>query len=140
MTAKEYLSQVNHARIKADLIRRQYKAFMSGVAASPIGSVRVGGGKLAGDKAEDHAMRGIELHDRLNEAERECFTLQDKISDQIGALDNMLYVQILALHYVNGKKLADVAADTGYSYQYVRSAHVKALKEFEEKYCCIINK
>lgn len=134
MTAKEYLSQVNRARLKADLIRRQYKAFMSGVASASVDSVRVDGGKLARDKAEDHVMRGVELHDRLNSAEREYFSLQDELFAKIDALDNMLYVQILTLHYINGKKLADVAEEIGYSYQYIREAHGKALKAFEEKY------
>ena len=134
MTAKEYLSQVNRARLKADLIRRQYKAFMSGVASASVDSVRVDGGKLARDKAEDHAMRGVELQERLNSVEREFFSLQDKVFAEIDALDNMLYVQILMLHYINGRKLADVAEEIGYSYQYVKQAHGKALKAFEEKY------
>ena len=107
---------------------------MSGVASASVGSVRVGGGKLARDKAEDHAMRGVELHDRLNSAEREYFSLQDKVFAEIDALDNMLHVQILTLHYINGKKLAAVAEAIGYSYQYIRQAHGKALKAFEEKY------
>ena len=134
MTAKEYLSQVKQARIKVNLIRRQYNAFMSDVAATPIGSVRVDGGKSASDKAEDRAIRSIELHDRLDGEEQKYFRLQDKIFTQISGLEKISHIQILILHYIEGKKLRDIAEDIGFSYQYVRLLHGIALKAFEEKY------
>lgn len=79
--------------------------------------------------------------ERMSDLEKEINTEIDtyviekhKIINQIQGLSNHLHIQVLYKLYVEFKQLEEVADELGYSYQYIRSLHGSALKEFETSY------
>lgn len=85
-----------------------------------------------GDHLEQSVMKYIALEEEL---ERAIYTLENRknrITSEIHNLTNKNYVKLLFKRYVEGKSLGKVAKEMGFDYDYIRSMHIKALKEFEK--------
>ena len=72
------------------------------------------------EKAEAKALRASE----------DYFTKYVQIQHQIDIISPQLYADILYLRYIQGKKLWQIADELNYDYDYIRSIHGKALREF----------
>ncbi len=78
--------------------------------------------------------RIIELEGEIN-AEIDTFVDEKhKIINQIQALKNSKYIEILYKHYVEFKRLEVIAVEINYTYQYVVELHGYALKNFKKTY------
>jgi DNA-directed RNA polymerase specialized sigma24 family protein len=60
--------------------------------------------------------------------------LREKIRQQIAGMPNPIHRQILFRYYLGCQSFERIAADLGYSYQYVINAHGRALQAFEKMY------
>ncbi len=77
--------------------------------------------------------RIIELEGEIN-AEIDTFVDEKhKIINQIQALKNNKYIEILYKHYVEFKRLEVIAVEMSFSYDYIRHLHKYALWDFENK-------
>jgi len=79
-----------------------------------------------------------ELWARIDEKERKICREIDKLADtkqriteEIGRIEDIRYVEILLRRYVQMQKLEDIANEMHYSYDRVRHLHGFALLEFE---------
>lgn len=77
--------------------------------------------------------RMIELEAEIN-AEIDAFVDEKhRIINQIQALQNPVYVQILHKRYVEFKSLEQICVEMNFSYDYIKHLHGYALQEFETK-------
>lgn len=78
--------------------------------------------------------RIIDLEAEIN-AEIDAFVDEKhKVINQIQALKNSKYIEILYKHYVEFKRLEVVAVEMNFTYQYTRELHGYALQDFETTY------
>lgn len=83
--------------------------------------------------------RIIDLEAEIN-AEIDAFVDEKhRIINQIQALKNSKYIEILYKHYVEFKKLEVVAVEMNFTYQYVVELHGYALKDFQTTYENLLN-
>ena len=54
--------------------------------------------------------------------------------DQIGSLDNPLYIKVLTLRYVDDMRWEEIACATHYSFRHVTRIHGQALAAFTARY------
>ena len=139
MTAKEYLRQLKSLEIKINQRRQERDRLI----AEAMGNSSP---RLTADKVQT-SISGDTMGDKLAEAadiQREVDWLINKliadrhrIIGEIHTLTDARYIQILYLHYVEGKKLEDVAEimvktnGKPYSYDHIASLHGMALQEFD---------
>ena len=139
MTAKEYLRQLKNLEVKIEQRRRERDRLLSDAMCN-------GSPRLTPDKVQT-SISGDTIGDKLAEAadiQREVEWLinrliadRHRIIGEIHTLNDARYIQILYLHYVEGKKLEDVAEimikpnGKHYSYDHIASLHGMALQEFD---------
>lgn len=83
--------------------------------------------------------RIIDLEVEIN-AEIDAFVDEKhRIINQIQALKNSKYIEILYKHYVEFKRLEVVAVEMNFTYQYVVELHGYALKDFQTTYENLLN-
>ena len=139
MTAKEYLRQLKNLEVKIEQRRRERDRLLSDAMCN-------GSPRLTSDKVQT-SISGDTMGDKLAEAadiQREVEWLinrliadRHRIIGEIHTLNDARYIQILYLHYVEGKKLEDVAEimvktnGKPYSYDHIASLHGMALQEFD---------
>lgn len=83
--------------------------------------------------------RIIDLEAEIN-AEIDAFVNEKhRIINQIQALKNSKYIEILYKHYVEFKRLEVVAVEMNFTYQYVVELHGYALKDFQTTYENLLN-
>jgi hypothetical protein len=83
--------------------------------------------------------RIIDLGAEIN-AEIDAFVDEKhRIINQIQALKNSKYIEILYKHYVEFKRLEVVAVEMNFTYQYVVELHGYALKDFQTTYENLLN-
>lgn len=139
MTAKEYLRQLKNLEVKIEQRRRERDRLLSDAMCN-------GSPRLTPDKVQT-SISGDTMGDKLAEAadiQREVEWLinrliadRHRIIGEIHTLNDARYIQILYLHYVEEKKLEDVAEimiktnGKHYSYDHIASLHGMALQEFD---------
>ncbi len=139
MTAKEYLRQLKNLEVKIEQRRRERDRLLSDAMCN-------GSPRLTTDKVQT-SISGDTMGDKLAEAadiQREVEWLinrliadRHRIIGEIHTLNDARYIQILYLHYVEGKRLEDVAEimiktnGKPYSYDHIASLHGMALQEFD---------
>lgn len=142
MTAKEYLQQlqrldtlINQKIKEVDDLRLKSRCFggidysKERVQTSPSGDAPFV--KLIG--------RIVDLEAEIN-AEIDAFVGErHRIINQIQALKNSKYIEILYKHYVEFKRLEVVAVEMNFTYQYVVELHGYALKDFQTTYENLLN-
>ena len=137
MTAKEYLRQLH----KADVIinqriqeRTDLRARLSSIGSFDYSKERVQTSLPEGAGYEKQIAKIIELEKEIDRLIDEYIDLKHKIIGQIHELRNERHIEILYKRYVENKRLEVVAAEMGYTFQYVVLLHGYALKEFSEKH------
>lgn len=139
MTAKEYLRQLKNLEVKIDqrrLERDRLIAEAMGNSSSRLTVDKVQtsiSGDTMGEKLADAADIQREVDWLINK----LIADRHRIIGEIHTLTDARYIQILYLHYVEGKRLEDVAEimikpnGKPYSYDHIASLHGMALQEFD---------
>ena len=139
MTAKDYLRQLKNLEIKIDQRRQERDRLIAEAMGNNSPKLTVdkvqasGAGDQMGDKLADAA----DIQREVEWLITKLISDRHRIIGEIHTLNDARYIQILYLHYVEGKKL-EVVAETmvksngePYSYDHIASLHGTALQEFD---------
>ena len=139
MTAKEYLRQIKNLEIK--IAQRRLERDQLIADAMGNGSPRLTVDKVqssaAGDQMGDKLADAADIQHEIEWLINKLVADRHRIIGEIHTLTDARYIQILYLHYVEGKKLEDVAEimikpnGKPYSYDHIASLHGMALQEFD---------
>ena len=139
MTAKEYLRQLKILKIKIDQRRQERDRLIA--EAMGNSSPRLTADKLqssgAGDQMGDKLADAADIQNEIDWLINKLIADRHRIISEIHTLTDARYIQILYMHYVEDKKLEDVAAvmikpnGKPYSYDHIASLHGIALQEFD---------
>lgn len=134
MTAKEYLQKLQRLDT---MINQKIKE---------LGDLRIMSRSVGGiDYSKERVQTSpsgdapfVKMIGRMYDLEQEISSEIDKFIDekhliinQIQALQNSKYIEILYKHYVEFKRLEVVAVEMNFTYQYIVELHGYALKEFQ---------
>lgn len=86
------------------------------------------------DKMASTFSKIFEHEDYLEELKKEYAKLRILVIDMISRLDVENHRKILNYVYIDYLSLKHTANKMGYSYDYIREIHTKALEEFNEKF------
>lgn len=78
--------------------------------------------------------RIVDLEAEISQEINTFIDEKHKIINQIQALNNSKYIEVLYKHYVEFKRLEVVAVEMDFTYQYTRELHGYALQDFERTY------
>lgn len=78
--------------------------------------------------------RIVDLEAEINNEIDAFVDEKHRIINQIQALNNSKYIEILYKHYVEFKRLEAIAIEMNFTYQYVVELHGHALKSFQKTY------
>ncbi len=133
MTAKEYLSEVQRLQTIIEQKQERIKEIRESV--STVRGVRFDLEKVHGsgrtDKIGDSVTKIIDLETEVENDMISIIYRKHEIIEQIHALGNYRYIQLLYKRYIEFKRLQIVAAEMDFTYEYVLELHKKALKAFE---------
>ena len=141
MTTKEYLLQVH----KSENIMRYYeqKAEALRVQASGIRAITYDKDRVQvspSDVMSATVVKLVELEEKYGEAIAEHHALVLRVSDQVNALPNPDYVQVLTLRYLKPnpdgrlKPLEQIACEMHLSFYRIAHLHGEALEAFRRKW------
>lgn len=139
MTAKEYLRQLKQLEIKIVQRRLERDRLMSDAMGN--GSPRLTLDRVqtsvSGDTMGDRLAEAADIQKEIDWLINKLIADRHRIIGEIHTLTDARYIQILYLHYVEGKRLEDVAVimikpnGKPYSYDHIASLHGLALQEFD---------
>lgn len=136
MTAKEYLKQIELLDIKIRQKEEQLECLRD--TAGGAAAIRYDKDNIqvsaAGDILEKNVIRLVELEDKIFVEKVRLAAIKDTIIDQIQALEDKRYIDILYRRYVKYDKFEQIALDMSYDYVYLRALHGEALGCFEMTY------
>lgn len=78
--------------------------------------------------------RIVDLETEISQEINTFIDEKHKIINQIQALNNSKYIEVLYKHYVEFKRFEVVAVEMDFTYQYTRELHGYALQDFERTY------
>lgn len=90
------------------------------------------------DPLLEHIVRLDELLRKFNEMNEIYYAKLMEIQDRINGLDNVLFRKILTYRYLEELSFEKIADRMGYTFDYVRSMHSKALVNFSRQYTGLI--
>lgn len=136
MSAKEYLEQIEKLTIKIRQREEQLECLRETAGgASAIRydkeSVQV---SITPDIVERNVIKLITLEEQILIEKVRMESLKNKIIEQIQAIDDKRYMDLLYLKYVKFEKYYEIAERMSYDYDYIRVLHGEALGYFETKY------
>lgn len=136
MRAKEYLEQIEKLTIKIKQREEQLACLREtagGAAAIRYDkeSVQV---SVTPDIVERNVIRLVTLEEQIFTEKVRMESLKNQIIEQIQAIDDKRYMEILYLKYVKFERYYEIAERMKYEYDYVRCLHGEALGYFEKKY------
>ena len=140
MTVKEYLSQlINLERlIEAKRLECERLDAMSKKVSSTLSDCKVEISR-DNDKTAVIVIQVIELKKDISEQMNMYLELQEKISKEIDAIEDMRYRSLLIMRYITGLKFGEISEKMNYGTRWVLILHREALKEFDrlhsERYC-----
>ena len=139
MTAKEYLRQLKQLEIKIAQRRLERDRLLSDAMGNS--SPRLSRDKvqtsISGDTMGDNLAEAADTQKEIDWLIGKLIADRHRIIGEIHTLNDARYIQILYLHYVEGKRLEDVAEimikpnGKPYSYDHIASLHGIALQEFD---------
>jgi DNA-directed RNA polymerase specialized sigma subunit len=134
MTAKEYLRQLRDMEkaIAKKQDRRCEILYRAKYVTANYSGVKVRSGSTS-DRVADAVIAAETLQQEIDADMLDLICKRHEIIGQIQQLQKVLSIDILYFRYVQHKSLKDIAKETGYTAQYIRTAHGKALLEFEEQ-------
>lgn len=139
MTAKDYLRQLKNLEIKIDQRRQErdrlfFDAMGNGSPKLTADKVQT---SISGDTMGDKLADAADIQKEIDWMVGKLIADRHRIISEIHTLNDARYIQILYLHYVEDKKLEDVAEimrkpnGKPYSYDHIASLHGVALREFD---------
>ena len=140
MTAKEYLSQLLNLErlIEAKRLECERLDAMSKKVSSTLSDCKVESSH-DNDKIAVIVIHVIELKKDISEQMKIYLELQEKISKEIDAIEDMRYRSLLIMRYITGLKFGEISEKMNYGTRWVLILHREALKEFDrlhgERYC-----
>ena len=140
MTAKYYLSELSEMREGIQLekeLRQEYLDMATSIAA-PIKEIRVQTSRSDNGKVERYGTLVADIDMKIERDEQKYYQHQFLIVNQIRALHNVYYIQVLFKVYVKFRNIKQVADEMKMSYPYVRDLHKKALAEFGKVHADVI--
>ena len=141
MTAKSYLQQVywlySNIKIKSQQLD-ELRADTMGYKAIDYAADNVQ--TSPSDRMANTVGRYADLEAVVRGMIDEYYYKKDYIINQITALDNAKYVEILYARYVEFKSLKKIAHEMSYEYKWACALHGRALKAFSDKYLNNTNK
>lgn len=134
MTAKEYLQQLQRLNT---MINQKIKELGDlRIMSRSVGSIDYSKERVQTSPSGDAPF--VKMIGRMCDLEQEINAEIDRFVDekhliinQIQALRNSKYIEILYKHYVEFKRLEVVAVEMNFTYQYIVELHGYALKEFQ---------
>lgn len=140
MTAKDYLRQIRILDLKIkqrteEQIRLRSEALQNGSPELSADKVQT---SISGDRMGDLLTTCAELEKEIQTLINSFIILRHKIIGEIQALEDRRYVEILYLHYVDYKRLEEIACimvkndGSPYNYDYIVRLHGAALQEFSK--------
>ena len=136
MTAREYLSRLEKIELEIkqkEEERRELLERATSITAS-FGSVKVQTSPKY-DRMAEFVGKAADMEGEIALMVISLWEERNRIVNQIHALNTPRHITILYERYVQHKKLDKIAEEMGYSDQYIRELHGKALKEFEKNPC-----
>ena len=138
MTAKEYLRQLKSLEIKINQRRQERDRLIAEAMgnSSPRLTVDKVQTSISDDTMGDKLAEAADIQREVDWLINKLIADRHRIIGEIHTLTDARYIQILYLHYVEGKKLEDVAEimvktnGKPYSYDHIASLHGMALQEF----------
>ena len=139
MTAKEYLRQLKNLEVKIDQRRLERDRLIAEAMgnSSPRLTVDKVQTSISGDTMGEKLADAADIQREVEWLINKLIADRHRIIGEIHTLADARYIQILYLHYVEGKKLEDVAEimvktnGKPYSYDHIASLHGMALQEFD---------
>lgn len=141
MRAKEYLEQVDILSTKIRQMEQRLECMREtagGAAAIRYDkdNVQI---SVQSDTLEKNVIRLIEMQEKIFEQKVKMESVKNSIMEQIQALEDKRYVNILFLRYVERKKFEEIAVEMRYDPVYVRELHGEALGYFEMRFSNILH-
>ena len=134
MTAKDYLSQVQENDEKLDderlYIQKLRESLVSVTGSLSDDKVQ---GSVVGDTMSAVIATILDAEERLKEWEEQVCAFRFQVITQIHKMQDLHLKELLMLKYIDWRNygtLKDVADTMGYSYDYIKELHSKALLEF----------
>lgn len=93
-----------------------------------LGSYKILGTKIA--RLKEMLGMNPENSAKYKKEITECRVKRDKIESEIDAVDGGILSEILALRYICGKTLEEIALTVGYCKRQTERLHIKALDKF----------
>ena len=91
----------------------------------------------SGDAPFVHALHKLKEYENALDKDIERYVNEkEKRIKQIQKLHKKHYPEILYKRYIQYKSLLCISDEMGYSYQYIKELHGKALREFQNTYLC----
>lgn len=135
LPAKKYLEQLEMLDIKIN--QKQIQLDDLKLRATSTGGFNYGEKvktSLSGNKLCEDVTRYVALEQEINEDIDRFVDTKNMIINQIQALENIKYISLLFMRYVQYKKLETIADEMNYSSQYIRELHKMAIENFEDTY------
>lgn len=135
MTAKNYLAQLRKIAANIAVLQEEIIRCRTRLESTTM--------NIAGDRVQSSGSKDRFADQVAALADKETVycdmlevyeTLRQRIVAKVLGLDNPVYSRILYARYVQGKTLAAIADELGYSYDRTRHIHGEALQAFTEKY------
>lgn len=112
MTVKEYLLRLGELKDDADRIKKELE-------------------KLGSGPGKDKRIRALQA--KLERTRSEYLAEYDFMLQGINGLGSHVFREVLKKRYLDRKPFWKIARELGYSEQYIKNIHTKALRKFEEK-------
>lgn len=139
MTAKEYLLQLKNDRARIDKLLEEKEALFSR-ATKTTHSMNAEKVQTSGksDMVADNVIKSIEIDEKIDALVDNHIQRKHDIINQIQALWEVNYMDVLFKVYVQGMDLKTAAKQMNKSYAYIRELHNKALIEFGKLHSCLL--
>ena len=136
MTTVEYLSQISRCE---DMIERKQNEILKldnlahGIK-SPTYDPNKVQSSLSGDKMSNIVVKLVETQEELEDLMESYIDKRKYIISQIDQIPNQISYKVLTDRYIEQKRYYEIANEIQYSEKWVRKAHARAIREFEEKF------
>lgn len=140
MTAKEYLNQIKILNKRIEQRERERDSLISEAMcnSSPTLSLDKVQSSISGDPMGDKVVEIADIMHEIGQLIIEMQLARHRIIGEIHTLNNAKHIELLYLHYVECRKLTEIAdimrKSNGepYSYDHIASMHGQALQEFDK--------
>lgn len=133
-TAKKYLKQIEKYKLMIDAKCNQLKElekYSNLIGCNNISSAYSSSNKIT-SKTENIASKRTDLKMYIEDEIHKYTLLKNNIIDDIYKTNDNRYINVLLTKYVEIRSLEETSVKLGYSYEYTRHLHLRALKKVYE--------